>query len=37
MFGLSHDLYVLPYFVDYSRTDAGFALEQARLISDKLA
>ena len=48
MFGLSLDLHVLPYFVDYtcSRTGCGCALEQARLtrslllanaISDKLA
>ena len=46
MFGLSLDLHVLPYFVDYSRTGSGCALEQARLslcsvlanaISDKLA
>ena len=46
MFGLNLDPHVLPYFVDYSRTCSGCALEQARLteslrmanaISDKLA
>ena len=44
MFGLSLGLHVLPYFVDYSRTCSGCALEQAYLtmllanaISDKLA
>ena len=31
VFGLSLDLHVLPYFVDYSRTGSGCALEQARL------
>ena len=31
VFGLSLDLHVLPYFVDYNRTDAGCALKQARL------
>ena len=30
VFGLSLGLHVLPYFVDYSRTDSGCALEQAR-------
>ena len=41
VFGLSLDLHVLSYFVDYSRTGSGCALEQARLfanaISDNLA
>ena len=46
MFGLSLDLHVLPYFVDYSRTGSGCTLEEARqavslllanVISDKLA
>ena len=31
MFSLSLDLHVLPYFVDYSRTGSGCALEQAHL------
>ena len=31
MFGCSLGQHVLPYFVDYSRTGSGCALEQARL------
>ena len=40
MFGLSLDLHVLLYFVDYSRTGSTGSFESLRLanaISDKLA
>ena len=37
MFGLSLGLHVLPYCVDYSRTDSTESLRLTNAISDKLA